>query len=55
MAKGLKRSLHGERLKSLGLFRRRLRGGLFALCNFLMRERGGAGSDLFTPVTSDRA
>ncbi|NXN81056.1 F184B protein, partial [Bombycilla garrulus] len=44
-------------LMSLSLFsleKRRLRGDLIAVQNFLMRESGGADTDFFSPVTSDK-
>ena len=57
MVKGLEGKTYEERLKSLGLFnleKRRLRGDLIEVYSFLMRRSGGAGTDLFSLVTSDR-
>ena len=57
MAKGLEGKSYEERLRSLGLFsleKRRLRGGLVAVYSFLERGSGGAGTDLFSSVTTDR-
>ncbi|KAJ7415438.1 hypothetical protein BTVI_38077 [Pitangus sulphuratus] len=54
---GLEGKPHEESLKSLGLFsleKRRLRGNFTAVFDILMRENRGAGTDLFTLVTSDR-
>ncbi|KAJ7421826.1 hypothetical protein WISP_41068 [Willisornis vidua] len=56
MEKGLEGKLYEERLRSHGLFslkKRRLRRELIVVHNFLMRGRGGAGTDLFSVVTSD--
>ncbi|KAJ7408413.1 hypothetical protein WISP_121165 [Willisornis vidua] len=46
-----------ERLRALCLFsleKRRLRRNLITVYSFLMSERGRAGTDLFSVVTSDR-
>ncbi|KAJ7397160.1 hypothetical protein BTVI_138227 [Pitangus sulphuratus] len=46
-----------EWLRSLGLFileKRRLRGDLIAVNSFLTRRREGAGTELFSLVTSER-
>ncbi|KAJ7421919.1 hypothetical protein BTVI_16008 [Pitangus sulphuratus] len=57
IVKGLEGKLYEEWLRSLGQFsldKRRLRGDLIAVHNFLMRGREGTGTDLFSVVTSDR-
>ena len=57
MVKGLEGKTYEERLRSLGLFsleKRRLRGDLIAVYSFLMRGSGGAGTDLFSLVTSKK-
>ncbi|KAJ7426187.1 hypothetical protein WISP_18206 [Willisornis vidua] len=57
MVKDLEGKPYEERLRALGLFileKRSLRGDLIAVYNFLVRESGGAVTDLFPAVTSDR-
>ncbi|RMC06927.1 hypothetical protein DUI87_16378 [Hirundo rustica rustica] len=57
MVKGLEVKLYEECLRSLGLFnleKRRLRGDLIAVYNFLMKGRGRADIDHFPVVPSDR-
>ncbi|KAJ7407778.1 hypothetical protein BTVI_61747 [Pitangus sulphuratus] len=57
MVKGLEGKPHEEHLRSLGLFnqrKRRLRGDRIAVYNFIVRGRGGTGTDLSSVVTSDR-
>ena len=57
MVKGLEGKTYEERLRSLGLFsleKRRLRGDLIAVYNFLMRGSVGPGDDLFSLITSHK-
>lgn len=60
MEKGLEVKPYEEWLRSLGLFTLEkrtdlicLRKDLIAVCNFLMRGREGASTDLFSVVTYD--
>ena len=55
MVKDLERKTYKEWLRSLGLFsleKSGLRGDLITVYSFLMRGSGGAGTDLFSLVTS---
>ena len=57
MVKGLKGKTYKEPLRSLGLFtleKRRLRGHLIAVYNFLKGNSRGGGAALLSLVTSDR-
>ncbi|KAJ7397260.1 hypothetical protein BTVI_136919 [Pitangus sulphuratus] len=55
MVKGLEGKPYKERLRSLGLFSlEETEGKPHCSYNFLMKGRRGAGTDLFSVVTSDR-
>ncbi|PKU33877.1 hypothetical protein llap_15818 [Limosa lapponica baueri] len=57
MVKGLEGKTYEERLRSLGLFsleKRRLRGNLIIVYNFLKSASRGGGADLLSLVTIDR-
>ncbi|KAK4830131.1 hypothetical protein QYF61_008558 [Mycteria americana] len=57
MVKDLEGKTYEKRLRSLGFFsleKRRLRGDLIAVYNFLQGGRGGGRADLLSLVTSNR-
>ena len=57
MVKGLEGKMYEEWQKALGLLslqNRRLRGDLITVYRFLARGSGGAGTNLFSLITSNR-
>ena len=54
MVKGLEGKTYEERLRALGLEKRRLRGDFITVYNFPLRGNGETGADLFSIISSDR-